>query len=67
MAAAARGGLRRPAGAGTKGQVEAVQRTALQIEREQIRRAYDNDLISRDTMRTMRDNVAAIEYDLGGD
>lgn len=45
-------------------QIEAVKRAAIQIEREQIRKAYENDLISRETVRSMRDNVSAIEYDL---
>lgn len=43
---------------------DAIMRRALQIEREQIRLAYDNELISRETVRTMRDNVAAIEFGL---
>ena len=34
------------------------------MEREAIRRAFDEDLISRETARSMRDNLAAIEYDL---
>ncbi len=45
-------------------QTDAVMRRALQIEREQIRQAFDNELISRDTVRTMRDNVSAIEFGL---
>ena len=45
-------------------QNEAVMRRALQIEREQIRDAYENDLISRETVRAMRDNVSAIEFGL---
>jgi CPA1 family monovalent cation:H+ antiporter len=64
--AMARGEFRRSAST-TSGQVDAVKRAALQIEREQIRKAYENDLISRETVRTMRDNIAAIEYDLGSD
>ena len=64
-AAAARGDLRRGGLLAQTSQVEVVQRAALQIEREQIRKAYENDLISRETVRSMRDNVAAIEYDLG--
>ncbi len=45
-------------------QTDAVMRRALQIEREQIRQAFDNELISRETVRTMRDNVSAIEFGL---
>lgn len=64
-AAMARGDLKRSSLLPQNVQVDAVQRAALQIEREQIRKAYENDLISRETVRSMRDNVAAIEYDLG--
>lgn len=64
-AAVARGDLKRGALLAQNVQVEAVQRAALQIEREQIRKAYEDDLISRETVRSMRDNAAAIEYDLG--
>ena len=39
-------------------------RRALLIEREQIRIAFDNELISRETVRSMRDNVSAIEFGL---
>lgn len=66
-AANARGGLRAQGKVVTAqaAQVDVVKRTALQIEREQIRKALDQDLITRETARSMRDNVAAIEYDLG--
>ena len=67
-AASARGELR-PQGKAALAQatqVDVVKQAALQIEREQIRKAFDQDLISRETARSMRDNVAAIEYDLGG-
>jgi monovalent cation/hydrogen antiporter len=45
-------------------QTDTVMRRALQIEREQIRAAYDAEIISRETVRTMRDNVSAIEFGL---
>lgn len=64
MAASARGGLRRAAATSHAPQVDAVKRAALQMEREEIRRAFEEDAISRETARSMRDNVAAIEYDL---
>ena len=63
-AAAARGDLRRTGAPTRTAQVEAVTRAALQMEREQIRKALDDELISRETARSMRDNLAAIEYDL---
>ena len=43
---------------------DAIMRRALLIEREPIRIAFDNELISRETVRSMRDNVAAIEFGL---
>ena len=43
---------------------DAIMRRALLIEREQIRIAFDNELISRETVRSMRDNVSAIEFGL---
>ncbi len=46
-------------------QLELVQRTAIQLEREGIRQALEAGEISRETARSMRDNVAAIEYDVG--
>ena len=64
VAAAARGDLRRTTTAVHSAQIDAVKRAALQMEREAIRRAFDEDLISRETARSMRDNLAAIEYDL---
>ena len=48
-------------------QVDHVRRVALQLEREGIHKALEDDLISRETARSMRDNVAAIEFDLGND
>ncbi|MBR2835265.1 MAG: sodium:proton antiporter [Coriobacteriales bacterium] len=44
--------------------VEAVQRVGLQYEREQITKAYDEGLISREMARQMRDCVSALEYEL---
>lgn len=68
QAASARGGLHRVAsGAGRSAQLDVVKRTALQIERDQIRRALEDDVISRETARSMRDNVSAIEYDMEGE
>ena len=61
-AAAARGDLRRTTTTLHASQVETVKRAAMQMEREEIRRAFDDDLISRETARSMRDNLAAIEY-----
>lgn len=46
-------------------QVDNVMRVALQIERDEIGRAFEADRISRETARSMRDNVVALEYDLG--
>ena len=64
IAASARGDLRRTTTAVHSAQIDAVKRVALQMEREAIRRAFDDDLISRETARSMRDNLVAIEYDL---
>lgn len=57
--------LRRDLAYDQSAHTDAVKRHALQVERDEIRRALEEGSISRETARAMRDNVAAIEYDLG--
>ena len=53
----------RTAPAAKDASVEVVRRVALQIERDEITKAYDAGTISRETMRALRDNVAALEFE----